>query len=541
MSLADSIIQYVNANYPILYIESFEEGKVDREIIKAMMSPKVRYGTGYEWNAARGFCSFDLPNPEEEGDLLGAQIPICSPEEGLPEKQETLNRKLKELVDQAYSVSDEYNQLAQSFLILKDSHLYFNDPEVIGSLKKLALRISAEEPLDFVVFIVSSVRVIPKELEKFITILDMEYPGIEEITKQIKAFADINYLRIDDKLVDELAIKLKGLTEFEIDNLLASAFTMLCTQSSNDYLELINEQKRQMIEKSGILEMVKVKEKPEDIGGLEILQEWLRKKAKVFQKIQEAEKYGVDMPKGLLIAGMPGCGKSLCAKVAAQMFGVPLLRLDMGKIMGKYVGESEENMRKAIALAEAISPCVLWIDELEKAFAGINGSGNEVTVRLFGTFLTWMQEKKTPTFVIATANKIISTDSKNDSNSAALPPELLRKGRFDEIFYVDLPNPGERRKILEIHIKKRREADLPQINLDVLAKKTEGYSGADIEGIVKDAIETAFVDGGGAAPLKTEDLEHEIEHTHSLSEIMKEDLKKMREAYTDHKFKKASK
>ncbi|WP_303790741.1 AAA family ATPase [Ruminococcus flavefaciens] len=234
------------------------------------------------------------------------------------------------------------------------------------------------------------------------------------------------------------------------------------------------------------------------------------------------------MPKGVLIAGVPGCGKSLCAKVTAQMFEVPLLRLDMGKIMGKYVGESEENMRKAIALAEAISPCILWIDELEKAFAGVNGTGNEVTVRLFGTFLTWMQEKTSSTFVVATANDITK-----------LPPELMRKGRFDEIFYVGLPKPGERRKIFEIHIKKRRKQDLPNIDISSLVSQTEGYSGADVEGVVIDAVESAFVDGSNA--LTTEHIQKAIENTHSLSEIMKESLTNLSKEYENRHFKSASK
>lgn len=203
--------------------------------------------------------------------------------------------------------------------------------------------------------------------------------------------------------------------------------------------------------------------------------------------------------------------------------------MDMGRLMGKYVGESEENMRKAIALAEAISPCVLWVDELEKAFAGIgNGGGSaEVTTRLFGNFLTWMQEKTSAAFVVATANDITK-----------LPPELLRKGRFDEIFYVGLPNQEERKRIFEIHIKKRRPTDLASIDLNQLASKTEGYSGADIEGVVKDGVENVFADGRKA--LTTQDILNAISNTHSLSEIMKDSLDKMAKLYETNKFKNAS-
>ncbi|MBR3723474.1 MAG: AAA family ATPase [Selenomonadaceae bacterium] len=294
-------------------------------------------------------------------------------------------------------------------------------------------------------------------------------------------------------------------------------------------MELIFEQKQQVIQKSGILEMIPLKESLEDIGGLESLKKWLKRKEKIFKNIDKAEKYGVDVPKGVLIAGMPGCGKSLNAKAAAKLFGIPLLRLDMGRLMGKYVGESEANMRKAIGLAEAISPCVLWIDELEKAFAGIGGEGGgaDVTTRLFGTFLTWLQEKDSLAFVVATANDI-----------AKMPPELLRKGRFDEIFYVGLPKPEERRKIFEIHIKKRRKDDLANIDIQKLVNKTEGYSGADIEGVICDSVEEAFSKEKDA--LTTEDILTAIQNTHSLSEIMKESLDKMSKLYRERKFKNAS-
>ena len=329
-------------------------------------------------------------------------------------------------------------------------------------------------------------------------------------------------------MVDELATAFKGLTEFEINNLLALSYADDGELTRRD-LHLIFEQKRQTIKKAGILEMIPLKESIEDIGGLENLKEWLIRKAKVYKNMNTARAYGVDMPKGVLIAGVPGCGKSLSAKAAAKLFEVPLLRLDMGRLMGKYVGESEGNLRKAISLAEAISPCVLWIDELEKAFAGIggNGGGAEVTTRLFGNFLTWMQEKESPTFVVATANDITK-----------LPPELMRKGRFDEIFYVGLPNEEERKRIFEIHISKRRPQDLKNIKIVDLVKKSKGFSGADIEGVVKDAVESAFADDKNS--IETQDIISAIGNTHSLSEIMKEDLDKMAKEYENRKFKNAS-
>lgn len=491
MKIKTQLIKYVDSGYPIIYINSFEEVKTDG-IVKEVMGGRE----GLEWNGAKGFVDFRTKQPLIEGKSL----------------VETLR------------LLDTDNELDRKFLVLKDAYGYLEEQEVTALLKDIALQIS--QGLDAVVIIVSSIVKIPKELEKFITIVELEYPTQEEIKNQIRRFAEEQNTPISDNLLEEMSISFKGLTEFEIESLLASALAQDGMFTRQD-LKLIFEQKQQMIMKSGILEMIPLKERPEDIGGLENLKKWLRRKAKVYKAINKALDFGVDMPKGVLIAGVPGCGKSLAAKVTAQLFEVPLLRLDMGKIMGKYVGESEENMRNAIALAEAISPCVLWIDELEKSFAGIDGSGSEVTVRLFGTFLTWMQEKTSPAFVIATANDITK-----------LPPELMRKGRFDEIFYVGLPNQTERRKIFEIHISKRRKQDLNNIDIDKLVNKTEGYSGADIEGVVKDAVENVFADD--KPNLTTDYILTAINHTHSLSEIMKDSLSKLSKEYENRKFKNAS-
>lgn len=491
MKLKDNLIKYVDASYPIIYINSFEEVKTDG-IIREVMGGRE----GLEWNGANGFVDFRTKQPMIEGKSLAETLKLLNTD----------------------------NELDRKFLVLKDVAGYLEEHEITALLKNIALQISQE--LDAVIIIVSSIVKIPKELEKFITIVELEYPAQDEIREQIKRFSEEQDAPISDELLEEMSMSFKGLTEFEIESLLASALAQDGMFTRQD-LKLIFEQKQQMIMKSGILEMIPLKERPEDIGGLENLKTWLRRKAKIYKSINKAMDFGVDMPKGVLIAGVPGCGKSLAAKVTAQLFEVPLLRLDMGKILGKYVGESEENMRKAIALAEAISPCVLWIDELEKAFAGIDGSGSEVTVRLFGTFLTWMQEKTSPAFVIATANDITK-----------LPPELMRKGRFDEIFYVGLPNKTERKKIFEIHISKRRKSDLSSIDLDKLVDKTDGYSGADIEGVVKDAVENVFADD--KLNLTTDYIMTAINNTHSLSEIMKESLDKLSKEYENRKFKKAS-
>lgn len=495
-SFKAKLARYIDAGFPIIYINTFEEEKVDSIIQEISLGKEI-----YEWNETNGYIDFETKTPLQEECTLDGML-------------EQL--KMPDLLD-------------RKMIVLKDIASYLDEPKIVSKIKGLAKMIN--QGADATIIIVSSVLVIPKDLEKYITILEIDYLETDEIKEIIKEFISENLgdQKIDDKLIDEFALAFKGLTEFEIINLLALAYADDGELSRKD-LKLIFDQKQQMIKKAGILEMIPLKETIDDIGGLENLKEWFIRKSKVYKNMNNAKKYGVDIPKGVLIAGVPGCGKSLNAKAAANLFEVPLLRLDMGRLMGKYVGESEGNLRKAITLAEAISPCVLWIDELEKAFAGIGGTGGgaEVTTRLFGNFLTWMQEKESSTFVVATANDITK-----------LPPELLRKGRFDEIFYVGLPNSEEREKIFNIHIKKRRPNDLNNIRIKDLVSKTEGFSGADIEGVVKDAVESAFIDE--KTSINTIDVIDAIKNTHSLSEIMKDALDKMKKEYETRKFKSASK
>lgn len=494
MSLKSKLIQYRDAGYPIAFIESFEEDKADKIISEIASSNRASV---IEWNGAVGACNFETKEPKGTRKLM-----------------------LDEMLD--ILLKDDLNR---KIIVIKDMNECLSDFQTVALLKQIALKISSG--IDCMIIMISPTLTIPRDLEKFITVLEQEYVKEDEITSIIKDFIEENDKTVAPKLIEKLSVALKGLTEMEINNILSLAVSTGGDITQKD-LTFIFEQKQQMIMKSGILEMIPLKENIDDIGGLENLKSWLRRKSKVFNNIGRAKEYGVNMPKGLLIAGVPGCGKSLSAKATASLFEVPLLRLDMGRLMGKYVGESESNMRSAIRLAEAISPCVLWIDELEKAFAGIGSqSGNEVTTRLFGTFLTWMQEKTSPAFVLATANDITK-----------MPPELLRKGRFDEIFFVDLPNAEERKKIFEVHIKKRRPKDLSGIDIPKLVSKTEGYSGADIEGVVIDGVENAFCDDKDT--VTTEYIEKAIKATTSLSEIMKDDLKKMKEEYTKRNLKKAT-
>ena len=430
-----------------------------------------------------------------------------------------------------YLLDDAEDRLDNRVVVLSDAHRFLSEqtlePLAVSYLRVLAEGIT-EGNFDCNVCIIAPLIKLPIELENAVTVLEPDSISEAEIRRLIIDFTDDQEIERPEKdLLDKLTTRLKGLTTTEIITILALAVSENGRVDASD-LPRVLAQKQQTVKKSGILEMIPVRESMDDIGGLENLKTWLKRKAEIFKNIKSAQDFGVDIPKGVLIAGMPGCGKSLTAKAAAKEFDVPLLRLDMGRLMGKYVGESESNMRRAIKLTEASSPCVLWIDELEKAFAGIGEGGSEVTKRLFGSFLTWMQEKESLAFVVATANKI-----------DRLPPELLRKGRFDEVFYVKLPNKDERRKILEIHIGKRRRKDLARIDLNALVDKTEGYCGADLEGIVREGIENAFINKSDA--LKTNDLLDAIGNVSSLKEIMGAKLDDMEKSYKELKLKSASK
>ena len=346
---------------------------------------------------------------------------------------------------------------------------------------------------------------LPNEIEPLVTLLELPLPDQKQIQAVLKQES------IANELTDRLTTALSGLNELDIQqllNLLKNKYGELTVENEKVILAEIQQQKEQIIAKSGVLEMVKVNEEIEDIGGLEKLKAWLQDQSYIVKNLQAAKEFGVKAPKGTLIAGMPGCGKSLTAKAAAALFQQPLLRLDIGSLLGKYVGESETNMRKALAMAESISPCVLWVDELEKAFVGMTGNNaSEVSSRLLGYFLTWLQEKTAPVFIIATANDI-----------TALPPELLRKGRFDEIFYVGFPTKKERKKIIEIHLVKAKQ-DASQFDIEDLAKECRDYAGADIENAIFEAVKKAFIQQG---ELTQELLLEAIRNTTPLRKTLKD-------------------
>ena len=488
------LASYVEALYPIIYINHFDFKVIDDIIASIAGDRKI-----VEYNNGLGSVDFKTKSAMLECNLI---------------------EFLKQNGGDGYDHS--------MFIVLKDVHNQLDDPAVISLLKYIAERNLYNDEYSASIFIVSSKLHIPEELEDLITVFEIPLPDDSEIRNIILEFAQDLDIDIAEDVLNEITISFKGLNEFQIKQILNLAYQEGGCLDFDDK-QLIFREKEQLVKKAGLLEMILVREDINDIGGLENLKDWLGKKERIFNQLDKAIKFGVDIPKGMMIVGMPGCGKSLAAKATAKLFKVPLVRLDVGRLLGKYIGESEENMRRALKLAEAISPCVLWIDELEKAFSGIGstGGGSDVTTRLFGQFLTWMQEKENTVFIVATANDI-----------SRIPPEFLRKGRFDELFYVDFPNNEERKKIIEIHLKKRGKWNR---DLDIISvvKDTDGYSGADLEAIVKDAVESCFVEG--RKQMTTDDLKKAQKSIKSISSTLSARIKQIKEAVKDMDLKPASK
>ncbi|MDR1298139.1 MAG: AAA family ATPase [Deltaproteobacteria bacterium] len=497
-ALDDLLASYVEALFPIIYIHHFDyvvaDDIIDKAVKKVSASAKI-----FEFNNARGEVDFFTKAPRL----------ACTLQEFL-------------------SLNADAGFDHQTFIVLKGVHNQLTLDEVVAHLKIISDNNLYRDGYYATVIIVSEKLIIPFELENYITLFDIPLPDSAQIGEIIRIFLRENMLSIPDELLSEFVLSFKGLNDFQIRQILNLAYQDGGDISNADRGLVLNE-KEQFIKKTEMLEIVNFKETIDDIGGLERLKAWLGKKSVIFSFMDKALKFGVDSPKGIMIIGMPGCGKSLTAKATSKLFGVQLVRLDVGRLLGKYVGESEENMRKALTLAEAISPCVLWIDEIEKAFAGIGpgSGGHEVTTRLFGHFLTWMQEKSNTVFVVATANDITN-----------LPPEFLRKGRFDELFYVDLPNDEERLKIIEIHVKKRGKWS-SDLNAYSLAMATGGFSGADLEAVVKETIENAFINGDDG--ITTEMLENVIKETKSISVTLEKKILEIREKIKEYDITPASK
>lgn len=399
---------------------------------------------------------------------------------------------------------------SEFILLLEDFHHFLNEHTLISRLRAFAIAVASREINNVTLVLSQPVPLLPAELEKEVQVMEMPLPDTNDL-KTLMFQAKQRY-ELDDRDYQESPALIEsalGLSTSEAQLAFSKAACQFKRLTESEIPSIVTE-KEQVIRKSGHLEYFHPKATLDDIGGLDNLKSWLNRRRQSFTK--DARDFGLETPRGVLLLGLPGTGKSLAAKAVASAWQLPLLRLDMGKIYGGIVGQSEANIRSALQTAEALAPSILWVDEIEKGLSGMQSSGatdGGTTSRVLGTFLTWMQEKEKPVFVVATANHI-----------AQLPPELLRKGRVDEIFFVDLPVQQDRKDIISIHLKRRdRLDDFSSSELDELAIASKGFTGAELEEAVKEAMFLAFDEGH---QLNKDDILKAIQATSPLSLTMAE-------------------
>jgi SpoVK/Ycf46/Vps4 family AAA+-type ATPase len=436
----------LKSRYPILYVPTTEEERLEYTIKVAIKDSISNRGI-YTWDFIDGYTG----NPNDNG--FGSRNPL-----------------------QALDLIEKLTSENSAIFLLKDFHLFLNDISVSRKLKNL---VRAMRNSNKTIVIVAPEIVIPDSLKELITILEFKLPQPLEIRKElIRVQESLGHILPENSL-DILVRSCQGLSLDRIRKVLSKIIATY-KEVNIESLDIIFTEKKQIISQTKILEFCTVTEKMSDIGGLENLKKWLQKRAGALS--QRAELYGLPCPRGLFLVGVQGTGKSLTAKAIANEWGLPLLRLDVGKLFGGIIGESESKMRQMIQLSEAISPCILWIDEIDKAFAGSDSKGDSGTTnRVLATFITWLSEKKSPVFVVATANNINS-----------LPSEIIRKGRFDEIFFIGLPNFKERKLIFKVHLSRIRPKSWDSYDLSVLSEMTKKFSGAEIEEVIIEAMHTAF-------------------------------------------------
>lgn len=501
MNFIENLKNYIRARYSLILIKTDEEDRLTTDLIN--VAKEMNHGI-VSWSIASGLV--------QNGKVL-----------------DIATVELKKALDVCEGVAKDGTPVIFVFYDVLSVLNSQNGMIYQRRLKEFALHIR-QKGYRCNCILVSSTSEVSGSIRSEITVLDYPLPTRDEVYRQIQKFTneykDQPNVYIDDShnTIMALSNAALGLTHAEISNCLSRALVEDHRLDINDVKGILNE-KKQIIRKSEILEYVENKLNAQDIGGLSVLKSWLNLRGKTFS--EHAKAFGLQPPKGVLLVGIPGCGKSLTAKCISGAWRMPLLKLDMGKIFGKYVGDSESNIRKALKTAEAIAPCVLWIDEIEKGLSGNGGDGGTAT-RVFGTILTWMQDKTSSVFTFATANNI-----KN------LPPELLRKGRFDEIFFVDLPDYSERKKILEIHINKtRRSSTKFDINRLAWLSGEDNLgpdvrlSGAEIESWVKDALLEAYsrvTKGEKDADLSMNDFEVVLQRMVPMAKMRFEDFKVLRE------------
>ena len=486
------LILMIRAYYPVLYLHSYEYYRTKQKIkgiveLLRREGKKVNY---YQWDCVYGLVQI------------------------LPDKTEIRIERMQNPLEVLAYILNSKKSGEKNIFVLDDINNHIERDEVKLMFRKIAEATNNNTHA----IILSSIYRLPAELEKYITVLQIPLPKRNELGEVLDIVAKQSKVELKTNLRNRLIDAALGMTSMEAD-------LAYCLASVKDGFDekspfTVSSEKEQIIRKSGSLDYFPKNESLKDVGGMENLKEWLKKRQLAYDK--EARDWGLKEPKGLLLLGVPGCGKSLIAKSIASSWNMPLLRLDVGKVFQGIVGSSEDNIRKAIATAEAVAPCVLWIDEIEKGLSGVQSSGatdGGVTSRIFSTILTWMQEKTAPVFVVATANNINQ-----------LPPELLRKGRFEEIFFVDLPSQKEKENIFSIHLQKNRQ-NVSSFALDILAQKAEGFNGAEIEECIKEAMFTAYVESQEtniAPKLQMIHILDAIKNTVPLSKTMEKQITDLR-------------
>jgi AAA+ superfamily predicted ATPase len=491
---SDELEVLIRARYPIIYVVTWEEERLEQRLLEIA---KKRNKTLHIWTCSQGVVQFGA---EPQRGKTGSGN-TCDPIAGL---------------DAVLSHVDP------AIFLFKDLHDHLDIRVCPGNLRNIRrLRDVAHALRDTykTVVLVSPLMKIPVELSKDVAVVEFGTPSVDDfnglldrIIDDVKDQPRIS-INLDADGRERLVHAARGLTLKEAENVFAKTLVLDGKLDADD-IGVVFSEKQQIIRKSGLLEYYESHEKFATVAGLENLKDWLKKRSAAFS--ERAAHFGLPAPKGVLLLGVQGCGKSLCAKAASSLWKLPLLRFDIGRVFGSLVGSSEESMRRAIQTAESVAPAILWIDEIDKAFAGTQGSAGSdggTASRVFGTFLTWLSEKTSPVFVIATANDI-----------SHLPPELLRKGRVDEIFFVDLPNEEERHEIFRIHLAKRKR-DPATFDLDALARLSDGFSGAEIEEAIISGLFDAFSQG---ADLDTATLRAGIAETVPLSRTMSEELGRLR-------------
>ena len=445
MNFLNEFVLLLKARYPIIYIATNEEERI--EYIIKYCAKKYVVRTYYSWDFVSGYQG----NPNDTG--FAARNPI-----------------------EALDLIDKLTPETASLFVLKDYDNFLKDFSVVRKLKNLSRSLKTQ-PKNII--IVSSEINIPDSLKEFVTLLEFPLPTYSEIVEELNRLISSLQQEIEPETLNNIAIACQGLSLERIRRVLSKVIAKygeIDASSPN----LILQEKKQIIQQTQLLEFCLNDKNISDLGGLDNFKDWLSLRSKAFS--QEAIKYGLPYPKGLLLVGVQGTGKSIAAKIIAHEWQLPLLRLDFGRLFASLIGQSEQRVRKMIEIAEALSPCVLWVDEIDKAFAGAQSSGDSgTTSRVLATFITWLSEKTSPVFVVATANNI-----------DWIPPEILRKGRFDEMFFLNLPTREERQAIFEVHLKKYRPDLIQSFQLPLLGQLSKDFSGAEIEQVVIEAMRLGF-------------------------------------------------